>query len=197
MSGCHRCFARTRNNERCSRLASCRMNCVKVCWQHSATRRRHSCRDTLRNPRDKSYLPKTANWNHIPSPGNGIAIQPSTLPHAGQGLFATEIFLPNEIVAEYTGRIVDQQRAKVMMRNGQDTHLATLMSNFLYIDGRGAAGAIGGGAKANDAKGPGNNVFFYKRGGTNKLYLQVKPDRMIRAGDEIFVGYGKSYWSRH
>ncbi|GBG33514.1 Histone-lysine N-methyltransferase EZH2 [Hondaea fermentalgiana] len=114
-----------------------------------------------------------------------VSVRDSGVPQAGKGLFATEPIAPDELVAEYAGRILTLAQAKVL-RNRMYLKAVTLNR---HIDAAGPEGSV---AKfINDhTDATKHNVKFCKVG--NQILVRAK--RAIEPGEELFVDYGRGHW---
>lgn len=125
-----------------------------------------------------------------------LEIKKSKIPHAGKGLFAKAIFRRGEPIIEYTGEIITWKECQ--RRNEE---MDGVGAYYFYISARKCVDALycpdSLARYANDAAGfvriPGirNNARFE--------IIKGKPfivaSRTINPGDEIFVSYGREYWS--
>ena len=149
--------------------------------------------------------------------GNGVEVKASTIPGALSGLFASRFFAKNEIITEYDGKVITEDEAKDRFREHGPSHLKTLLSKFAVIDGNiSPAFGRGGGSFANDvgfdaksglytSKHPYYNVVYVhrtlaavpsRRTGMPVLGgVWLKATRDIAPGEEIFVSYGKGFWT--
>lgn len=119
---------------------------------------------------------------------HGVEVRPSRISGAGDGLFATESHAEGSIVCEYTGiiwpnAVAWQRRDKnYLMKLGDNKYVDALYSREVlarYInDCRGRLG--------------GYNVWFDKRPAEDRALVVALRD--IRAGEELFVDYGRFYW---
>ncbi len=145
--------------------------------------------------------------------GDGVEVKESTIPHTGNGLFATRAFQKDEYITEYAGRRRDAKDAKHM----PGSHIRSLVSQVYAIDGaydeegntidnpQRTRQGKGGGAFANDAMGPRNNARYTHLDGPlfrgaetpNERIVLLQATRNIAAGEEIFVAYGIDYWIAH
>lgn len=124
--------------------------------------------------------------------GAGVEVRTSTLPDAGNGLFATIGFSSSDVVTEYAGKTLGRREA----------HSAPVVSHMAahggtYIDGlRAPVRGAGGGSFANDPftdKRARAKVRLYQPSEgplVGRLFLKVKPGEHIRPGEEIFLSYG-------
>ncbi|MEP6748756.1 MAG: SET domain-containing protein-lysine N-methyltransferase, partial [Bacteroidota bacterium] len=120
-----------------------------------------------------------------------LVVKKSTLPKSGKGLFTKASISKGELVVEYRGKITTWKHILAnKVFNGyvfyvNRNHVVDAMKNMKAL-----------GRYANDAKGLSkikgirNNADYVVRQG--KVYIHATAN--IRAGDEIFVNYGKEYW---
>ena len=119
-----------------------------------------------------------------------LEIKTSTLPGAGKGLFTNVAIPKGTRIVEYKGTVKTWDEAKQDPTNG---YIYFLKPNHV-IDGRDHPKSLA--RYANDAAGlvrakdKGNNARFEPDG--LRVFLVATKD--IKAGDEIFVSYGKKYW---
>ncbi len=140
----------------------------------------------------------------VPVVGDGVEIRPSTIPNAGNGLFAMKDFHPNDVVTEYWGELIDWETARQLRLQGKDTHIKSLESQATAISAPTQAydyEGQGGGGMANAALAPPyeQNATWLKtydekdrEGRTTRLWLQAT--KHIPADSEIFVSYDRDYW---
>ena len=117
-----------------------------------------------------------------------VQIRPSTLPNSGQGLFAEQDIKKGEPIAMITGPVYNAEELKTIVR---DEYILEDVCGTKFIDVEGPA------RYANDAHGltrvPGiknNSAFLSYEDGT----LWLEATKKIKAGEEIFVAYGRQYW---
>lgn len=124
-----------------------------------------------------------------------LFIQESLIPYAGKGLFTDSDIKKGEIVVEYTGEKLTW--AECEKRNNEQEGVNGyffFISKNNCIDAQNTPESLG--RYANDAQGykrvPGlkNNAEYQIIKG--KPYIVAKKN--IKAGEEIFVSYGKEYW---
>jgi SET domain-containing protein len=122
-----------------------------------------------------------------------LIIKKSNLPGAGKGLFTTKAIRKDSKIIEYRGEIISYNEYRRRARNEVDQYLFFLRRD-LSID---AMHTLKYKARyANDAagitrvKGLRNNSDYIIFGDT----CFIVASRDIKAGDEIFVNYTKSYW---
>lgn len=122
-----------------------------------------------------------------------LLVKKSRLPGAGKGLFTTKAILKDAKIIEYRGEIIGYNEYRKRARKEQDQYLFFLRQN-LCIDAmhtpqykaryaNDAAGII-------KVKGLRNNSDYIIFG--DKCFIVAS--RNIKAGEEIFVNYTKSYW---
>ena len=121
-----------------------------------------------------------------------MIIKKSGLPKAGKGLF-TKIDIPKGTrVVEYKGRI--QPWREVKDEDGINGYLMYINRNVV-INGLKAVKTLA--RYANDAgglvrlEGIRNNSEFVSEG--KRCFIEAT--RNIKAGEEIFAGYGREYWA--
>lgn len=85
--------------------------------------------------------------------GNGVSIQPSWVPNAGNGLFANRNFEKNELITELEGtHIYSKAVVDAMKQQGFASHIRSVSIGYHYIDGNvPIQQGKGGAAFANDA----------------------------------------------
>ena len=120
-----------------------------------------------------------------------LVIKKSTLPQAGKGLF-TRYFIPaGTHIIEYKGRVTTWNEVK---EKEADNAYIMYVNRDHVINALPYKKALA--RYANDAKGVGkirglrNNAVY----ATVKKRVYIKAIRDIKAGEEILVDYGKSYW---
>lgn len=161
------------------------------CTASTAARRR--CKLTT-----CKYGPKC--WIHTKK-DDGLQVKPSTIPNAGDGLFATRL-IPKHTMFAYSGKRVAENRLNGMGR-GAGRGWGRQFLPYSISVGRGRQRIVYDACRTND------NVARYVNDprGTNlptnaslvernrKPYLQI--DRDIQPGEEILTSYGADYWRIH
>lgn len=120
-----------------------------------------------------------------------VRVKKSTLPGAGQGLFAKITFRKGDRITEYKGR--RELWKEIKHTDGYNGYLLRL-SRTVAINalpnkktfGRYANDAAGFGKRA----GAKNNAEYLIYG--DRCYIEAT--RTIQKGEEIFVGYGREFW---
>lgn len=149
--------------------------------------------------------------------GNDIEIRPSTIPEAGSGLFAKRAFLENEIVSFYDGAMIHHVRSEDLAPALRTHARAVFKMRYTLLGNVSRDGTrvitvpdqgMGGAAWVNDSHdAPKKNTtaFVHVDNAYNDKYFNDRPDafgrlillianRDIKAGDEIFTSYGRTYW---
>ena len=118
-----------------------------------------------------------------------LAIRPSTIPNAGDGLFALKDFKKGEFISDYIGEELTQQNKDNRYGNTQQdiAPYAIKVSKNKIID---CACTRSIGSYANHKKGNINasiSVYMGK--------AEIKASKNIKDGQEIFISYGRDYWN--
>jgi len=119
-----------------------------------------------------------------------LYIADSTIPGSGKGLFTGEQIEKGTIIIEYTGDVTDWESVRYDVSN---VYIYYINDNYV-INAKERPEAIA--RYANDAhgvtriKGLNNNSRFVNLRG--KIF--IKSTRLIRAGAEVLLNYGKGYW---
>lgn len=100
--------------------------------------------------------------------GNGVEVKPSRLPNAGNGLYATTDFYKNDLITMYDGINISHKAALNHREHGRASHILSLQSNFLYVNGTQDPTRVvgrGGASFANDGRGvvPYNCKYAYTK----------------------------------
>lgn len=120
-----------------------------------------------------------------------VTVKDSLLPGAGKGLFARNFIPKGMLIVEYKGNVTNWRDVK--HNDGNNGYIYYVSRNYV-IDASRTKSALA--RYANDARGIGrmkglsNNAEYVELG--KKVYIKSTKD--IKAGEEIFVGYGKEYW---
>ena len=118
---------------------------------------------------------------------NGTRIASSRIPGGGLGLFATQDFREGELICVYFGaRLCTAQAMRLadkayLMRLGPETYVDA--SSYPCCSAR----------YINDCRNPlGYNCRFVKY--PERRIAEVRAERWIARGSEIFASYGRWYW---
>ena len=121
-----------------------------------------------------------------------VRIKPSTIPNAGQGLFAYDphgpniVFHKNDKITPYYGQLRNEQ--KIIQRYGRKTAPYGLqLSHNRYTDG---ATQRGLGTLLNHKTRKNNARFSVAR---NQQEVNLVATKNIRNNEEVFVNYGREY----
>ena len=136
-------------------------------------------------------FPKTANEKYVER--EMIEMKPSGIPGAGTGVFAKKDIPVNTDLGFYRGQhLTDEEFQTKFSDAGLGTYVLTLdepsdSNKKFYVDGLKKGNWT---SRINSPKGTANkvNIVFYTDG-------RVVSKRNIKAGEELFVGYGPKYWN--
>ncbi|HOV10483.1 MAG TPA: SET domain-containing protein [Bacteroidales bacterium] len=125
-----------------------------------------------------------------------ISIKPSQIPGSGLGLWAAKDFKKGDVIVKYDGDKISLKECERRNQNqeGYGGYYLTLSKNRI-IDAQYTLWAEG--RYANDAAG----LTRIKGLRNNAKYQLIKREafivasRNIKAGEEILVSYGRSYWN--
>jgi hypothetical protein len=118
---------------------------------------------------------------------SGTRIGKSTVPGAGQGLFVTRAFKRNQTIARYTGDLVETKEP------GQGGPYYLEIKDGLSVDAARTNAADGRWANAPRGSRRKANARLTSNPGT--LSGRIVANGLIKPGEEVFVGYGRSYWN--
>lgn len=119
-----------------------------------------------------------------------LYVDDSKIPGTGKGLFTRNEIQKGELIIEYTGDVTNWEAVRYDAFN---VYIYFVNDNYV-INAKEHPEAIA--RYANDAygltriKGMNNNSRFVNIDGR----VFIKATKMIRAGSEILVNYGKGYW---
>eukprot|EP00471_Norrisiella_sphaerica_P013653 CAMPEP_0184502830 /NCGR_PEP_ID=MMETSP0113_2-20130426/51318_1 /TAXON_ID=91329 /ORGANISM="Norrisiella sphaerica, Strain BC52" /LENGTH=459 /DNA_ID=CAMNT_0026892183 /DNA_START=96 /DNA_END=1475 /DNA_ORIENTATION=+ len=133
--------------------------------------------------------------------GFGVDVRPTTIPGAlrrNRGLFSTINIGKNELITEYSGTPINRARAMQLRAQGKATHVKGLNYDRFLDGNRWPQIGQGAAQMANDGKGFTKNnakfvVKFDSSIGRDRCFLKALED--IKANEEIFVSYGRGFWS--
>jgi uncharacterized protein len=120
-----------------------------------------------------------------------LYVDNSSIPSAGKGLFTSADIEKGELIIEYTGEVTTWEEVR---HDAENVYIYFVNEDYV-INARNFPSAIA--RYANDAhgltrkKGIHNNSRFVNIDGR----IFIKASKLIRAGEEIFVDYGKDYWN--
>lgn len=123
-----------------------------------------------------------------------LYVEPSQIKNAGNGLYTAMDIEQGEIISKFVGEVISDEESKKRADLGDDDYFMMLPTGETLDCKRTECFA----KFANDAEGiPSgfkNNAIITMDDYDNVV---LAADRDIRAGEEIFVGYGKRYWQRN
>lgn len=124
--------------------------------------------------------------------GRRVRVGPSGIPGAGHGLFAVVNLRRGDWLCRVTGQEMSEEAAVRFAARSK------FGDRYFLGTSRGVLNVRSAARYANDACGPvrvpgiQNNCRFCE-GEDGSVWLEAT--RPIRAGEECFVGYGRSYWN--
>lgn len=133
-------------------------------------------------------------YQHLASELN-LQVKKSAIPGAGMGLFTLIDRKKGENIIEYAG----EKRAQAVFDKEPSVYGFSMNKN-LVIDARSTQSSVA--RYANDCRASNkrakqcksSNSKFSKDTKHNKI--NIKATRNIKAGEEVFVSYGKGYWKK-
>jgi uncharacterized protein len=151
--------------------------------------------------RDRKYIMESLknsldDINKIDAPESDyLYISPSQIPAAGTGLYTSIKIYKDEVISVFKGEIITDDEARARAEKGNDKYFMNMLDGSIMDTMRVKCFA----KYANDAKGISTSNFK----NNSKIGLDEYDNvaliaiRKIKAGEEIFCGYGKKYWKRH
>jgi len=125
-----------------------------------------------------------------------LYIQPSQIKNAGNGLFTAMEIFEGEIISLFKGEIINNEEAKLRAEQNNDRYFINLLDDTILDSMHTDCYA----KYANDAEGLCTSSKF-KNNTTITLdedyNVCIKASRNIEPGEELFCGYGESYWEKH
>lgn len=147
--------------------------------------------------------------------GHGVEVRISSIPGAGNGLFATRAFRRHEWITGMDGVVFggpDRDRENVA-RGHPWSHFRQVLHGNLWLDGirmPNPPAGVGGGSYANDRSYNVTTGTVAVKSNNNACYemvydptLPTVPVTFLRAvkdilpGEEVTVNYGRVYWKRY
>lgn len=146
---------------------------------------------------------KTRNLKNINNQSNSIEapedqylyIKPSQIENAGNGLYTAIEIYKNEIIALFKGEIINDKEAQERVNKNNDRYFINRLDGSIMDSMHTECFA----KYANDAKGSVDSGFK----NNSKITLDedanicIMATRKINTGEEVFCGYGKTYWKKH
>lgn len=124
-----------------------------------------------------------------------LYIQQSQIPNSGKGLFTAIKIYKDEVITLFKGKILSDLEAETIAKSGNDQYFINLLdgsildSNFVACFAKYANDATGFSVSTYK-----NNAKIALDDADNVCLIALKN---IKAGEEIFCSYGKSYWKKH
>jgi SET domain-containing protein len=142
---------------------------------------------------------KTQNYpqnNQIESPETDyLYYEASQIENAGNGLFTAIDIYEGEVISLFKGEIISDQEAAKRVELKQDQYFINLLDGSIMDSKQTHCFA----KYANDAEGitggPFKNNAKITLDDDDNVCIVATTD--ISIGEEIFCGYGKSYWEKH
>ena len=118
---------------------------------------------------------------------------PSQIANAGSGLFTAITIYKSEIIAVFTGEILNSRQSKQRADKGENAYFLKL-PNGNILDTYNSKCLAG---YANDAEGTTKSQFKNNAEIVmdDKQNICLMAKKKIAAGEEIFCAYGKKYWA--
>ncbi len=124
---------------------------------------------------------------------NGTQIKDSTLPGAGKGLFARWEFNKGDAIVRYTGDIVDTRKGDT--EGGfEDSAYVLEVTNTWSIDA--ARTNTADGRMINDTVSSSKRTNCKFAFDSKRKIVTIRATRKIAIGEELFINYGRGYWTK-
>ncbi len=120
-----------------------------------------------------------------------LVVKKSSIPNAGKGLFTKQTIEKGTDILEYTGKVTSWNDAN--HKGGKNLYIFYVNKNHVVdasVKGNNLARYVNDAQGLSKIKGILNNCIYEIK--NNKVIL-VSTKR-IKAGEELFVEYGKDYW---
>lgn len=154
-------------------------------------------RVVLKSARAFVSIPKDC-LRKVPALGSGVDVRISRIKDAGRGVYATRVFVQNELVTLYCGHLFGEVHRKWMQIEGLGTHSKPLTQKLAYLDGvKTVFKGMHVGQLVNHSDSLANCSFVtvdiipY----TGERVIALRATRMIHTGEEIYVQYGTKFWA--
>lgn len=130
---------------------------------------------------------------------SAILVQLSTIEGLGNGLFAGKDFEAGEIVTGYSGLEITHAQATALMRRGLGSHIRSLwlMQSAIYGHKMPHKGYFGGSFVNHHASDANAEFFNIDTCGGCLRTVVIRTTRAVRAGEELFLNYGKTYFEQN
>jgi len=126
-----------------------------------------------------------------------LELKPSSIAGAGRGLYTLVDIPKDKRIAQYTGELKTEE-AYNKKKSGYGVHLPNGKVLDAHSTQHGIARYANDCRSANKKKGEckGTNARLTSSTRDGKTTVWLKSTKRIKAGDEIFVSYGRGYWSK-
>jgi hypothetical protein len=114
----------------------------------------------------------------------GVMTKKSNIPGAGNGLFATKDFRRDEIIIPYRGEVLNKEQKEIRYPNNDAEYLFQINKNT-FIDATDP--------KMSNLSRYANHKPFSTANAKLTTRGNIKSKKAIKAGEEIFVTYGKDF----
>lgn len=119
----------------------------------------------------------------------------SQLPNSGNGLFTAIPIYKDEVISLFKGEILTENQASLRAKKGNDKYFINMLNGSIMDSMKVKCYA----KYANDAEGFSRSKF------KNNAKISLDEDdnvciiaiKNIKISEEVFCGYGKSYWKKH
>lgn len=124
-----------------------------------------------------------------------LYIKESQLPDSGRGLFTAVALFKDEEITVFKGDVITEKQIRERVLAEHDKYFIALLNGRILDCMHTECFA----KYANDARGYTSGMFSNNAkimiNDQNEVCLMAV--KKIKAGDEIFCGYGKRYWKKH
>ena len=134
----------------------------------------------------------------ISTVGKGLDVRISRIPNSGRGVFALRNFEQGEIVTLYFGHPFGEAHRKLLQEEGRGTHAKPVDFKHKYLDG---VKSVFMGMHAAQLLNQGSSeacncdwATLELRSNNAEKILAIRAVRDIKAGEELYISYGKKYW---
>ena len=203
-TGCPVCQGTTGRNTKCTRRASCKVGCVRLCWQHAVAYEPKTATTpgkcvpllapstSTSSRRQTSIEPVLQLSPAVKSLNKDVVVKRSTIPAAGKGLFALKPFAVGDVVATYGGVVMHADEWKRLPANKRYYGMAIEGQTNFIVDGTKSYG-IHMGRWVNDPYNTNHAVNVKSKWNNNQKRVELKATKAIAKGAEIFINYGPGY----
>ena len=128
--------------------------------------------------------------------GCGLELRRSRIPDSGRGVFATQNFLPNELITLYFGHQFGETQRLELQAGSGGSHCKPLQFKHSYLDGVkvGLTGMSCGQLLNQGDKQTVNCDWIVLEYPPAEKALGVRATRFIHPGEELYISYGKKFW---